>query len=55
VNTGGRISTRLAEASFRGDPPHGRFQTVDYTDMRDSTLGCIGLMFFSAAHLDRRG
>ncbi|MDP9484467.1 MAG: hypothetical protein M3Q49_01525 [Actinomycetota bacterium] len=51
------MNTRLAEALFQGVTPRtAGFQTLDYADMRDSTLSVqIGLMFFGTAPISTGG
>ena len=54
---GETVSTRLTEALFQGVTPRtAGFQTLDYADMRDSTLSVqIGLMFFGTAPISTGG
>ena len=54
---GGNTNTALAKSLFQGVTPRtAGFQTVDYADMRDSTLSVqIGLMFFGAAPISTGG
>jgi trk system potassium uptake protein TrkH len=51
------ISTRAVESLFQGVTPRtAGFQTLDYTDMHDSTLSVqIGLMFFGTAPISTGG
>jgi trk system potassium uptake protein TrkH len=51
------ISTRAVESVFQGVTPRtAGFQTLDYADMRDSTLSVqIGLMFFGTAPISTGG
>ena len=54
---GETISTRAVESLFQGVTPRtAGFQTLDYTDMHDSTLSVqIGLMFFGTAPISTGG
>ncbi len=54
---GETISTRAVESLFQGVTPRtAGFQTVDYTNMHDSTLSVqIGLMFFGTAPISTGG
>ena len=54
---GENTNTALAKSLFQGVTPRtAGFQTVDYADLRDSTLSVqIGLMFFGAAPISTGG